>query len=115
MSILPQRVIALCKYLRLGGVAAQCSPKHGDCRRSIKARRCIVLVLRLTVTKKRDQNRDSRICLHVVNGVRVQRDDHTRKQRELLVSNAQGSCSRNRLNRDWDPCRMMSQKNAPPP
>jgi hypothetical protein len=54
MSIQPQRVIALCNYLRLGGVAAQCSPDHGHCSRSVKARRRIVLVLRLTVTEKRD-------------------------------------------------------------
>jgi hypothetical protein len=104
MSILSPRVIELCNELRLGGVAAQCSPDHGHCSRSIKASRRIVLVMRLTVTEKRDQNRDSRICLHVVNGVRVQGNDYTGKQRMLLVSNAQGSGSRNRLNRDRNTC-----------
>ena len=104
MSIQHQCVIALCNYLRLGGVAAQCSPDHSHCSRSIKARHRILLVLRLTVTEKRDQNGDSRICLHIVNGVRVQGNDHTRKQRVLLVSNAQRSCSRNRLNRDRNTC-----------
>ena len=50
--------------------------------------------------EKRNQNSERRIALHVMNDVRIDRDDDTWDQRVCLVLNAECSPSRHRLNHD---------------
>ncbi len=68
---------------------------RSDCR--------VVLVMRLGLTKKSDENGEFGICSHIVNDMCIDWNCHTRDKLVHLAPNVHDSLSDNCLNRDRNP------------